>query len=136
MIHTLKVHPPFWPSLVDGSKPFEVRLNDRKFKVGDTCIFSQYDPKFGLTGDPTVEREITFVLTHEDFPPGVPVGYVVLGLVDTKNLNNCPTSPAFEAGYAIGLTEGITVNWDYTPDELEMSVLSGNAWLAWLAKRP
>lgn len=79
-VHDLKVHPEFWPSIVAGTKPFEVRLNDRKFVVGDIVNLREYDPDFGYTNYArSCPFLITFVLAHEDFPNGVPIGYVVLG---------------------------------------------------------
>lgn len=77
--HELKVHPQFWPGIKDGSKPFEVRLNDRKYRVGDKLKLREYDPSMGYTGA-VVYVPVTYVLHHEDFPNGVPTGYVVLGL--------------------------------------------------------
>lgn len=77
--HVLKVHPQFWDALKSGAMPFQVRLNDRKFSVGDVLRLRKYDPAFGLTADPAVIRTVTHVLAHEDFPNGVPRGYVVLG---------------------------------------------------------
>lgn len=51
IVHHLKTHPQFWSFLLDGSKPFEIRLNDRKYRVGDLVILKQYDPKFGYVND-------------------------------------------------------------------------------------
>lgn len=77
--HELKIYPQFWRELVAGRKPFEVRRDDRNFRVGDTVSLKEYDPKVGFTGHGPYIREITFILRHEDFPNGVPVGYCVLG---------------------------------------------------------
>ena len=35
MIHTVKCYPEYFKLLLDGSKPFEVRENDRIYEVGD-----------------------------------------------------------------------------------------------------
>lgn len=77
--HELKIYPQFWRELVAGRKPFEVRRDDRNFKVGDTVSLKEYDPKVGFTGAGPYIREITFILRNEDFPNGVPPGYCVLG---------------------------------------------------------
>jgi len=78
-VHILKVHPQFWPSLIDGSRCFEVRRNDRKFKAGDVLEFGLYDPKVGFIGEVAERRVVTYILEHEDFPQGVGCGFVVLG---------------------------------------------------------
>ncbi|NEZ54976.1 DUF3850 domain-containing protein [Adonisia turfae] len=42
--HNLKSWPHhFWP-VVRGEKPFEIRKNDRDFKVGDYLALQEYDP--------------------------------------------------------------------------------------------
>lgn len=85
-VHELKVLDKFYPSLLDMSKPFELRKNDRGYEVGDTCVFREmklvgngydnYDESF--TGHKCV-RHVSYVLTREMFPH-VPFGYVILGL--------------------------------------------------------
>jgi len=81
MTHVLKVHPQFWDGLASGAKNFEVRRDDRHFKVGDHLVFRYYDPSVGFT-DLTADehRFVTYILAHEDFPQGVGCGFVVLGL--------------------------------------------------------
>ena len=78
-VHNLKVHTQFWPSLESGEKPFEVRRDDRRYRVGDICALREYNPSWGFTGKGPIERKITYILTNEDFPIGVPPGFVVLG---------------------------------------------------------
>ncbi|HEY0111212.1 MAG TPA: DUF3850 domain-containing protein, partial [Fibrella sp.] len=78
-LHILKVHPQFWPSLIDGSRTFDVRRDDRKYKVGDCLQFELYDPKVGRVGEVPERRVVTYILAHEDFPQGVGCGFVVLG---------------------------------------------------------
>lgn len=77
--HDLKVYPQFWRALSTGKKPFEVRRDDRNFRVGDTCCLREFDPKTGYTNTGEWVREITYILRHEDMPVGVPIGYCVLG---------------------------------------------------------
>lgn len=80
IVHDLKTNPQFWPHVLDGSLPFEVRRNDRKFRVGDFVSLRQFDPKFGFVDGEPIVRQISYVLHHEDLPAGVSRGYVVLGL--------------------------------------------------------
>lgn len=77
--HELKVHPQFWDGIKHGSKPFEVRRNDRHFRVGDICVLREYNPEHGYVSQDTVNYPITYVLHHEDFPIGIQRGFVVLG---------------------------------------------------------
>ena len=46
-IHVLKIWPSFFQEMIDGKKPFEVRKNDRDFRVGDVLKLLAYDPDLG-----------------------------------------------------------------------------------------
>lgn len=77
--HDLKVNPQFWQALKNGQKPFEVRRDDRGFRVGDLVRLREYSHDMGYTGTGEVAFPISYILRHEDFPNGVPIGYCVLG---------------------------------------------------------
>jgi hypothetical protein len=88
-IHTLKTWPEFFAALKAGSKTFEVRINDRDFKVGDILRLTFHDPKprFSYGGgpypdEPDLLREITYILKGGNF--GIDPEYVVMGLKETK----------------------------------------------------
>lgn len=49
-VHELKTWPYYFEEVWNGTKTFEVRKNDRDFRVGDTLILQEYDHEF--------EREI------------------------------------------------------------------------------
>jgi ASC-1-like (ASCH) protein len=51
--HTLKINSEFLSALLDGSKTFEVRKNDRNYQAGDTIEFE---------GAPGKSWQITYVL--------------------------------------------------------------------------
>lgn len=87
--HELKVHPQFWPALKRAEKPFEIRKNDRKFHVGDLCVFKEWNPEFGYTESGTIAYPITYVLAHEDFPLGLQPGYVALGFGVLSQMDDC-----------------------------------------------
>jgi hypothetical protein len=79
--HSLKVHVKFWDSLVDGTKRFDLRRNDRRFKLGDELQLRRYDPvSVGYTGEERLAL-ITYILHPEDCP-GLERGFVILGLGD------------------------------------------------------
>lgn len=42
MKHFLKTLPEFFQAVIDGRKPFELREDDRGFKVGDRVILEEY----------------------------------------------------------------------------------------------
>lgn len=47
--HFVKIQPLYFEGIISGSKPFELRYNDRKYKVGDCvclqeCIVSGESP--------------------------------------------------------------------------------------------
>ena len=74
-IHELKTVQPFFNDIWNGIKKFDVRLNDRDFKVGDFLLLKEY----GLKGyEP---REILCEIIY--FFNGwlmLKEGYVVLGI--------------------------------------------------------
>jgi hypothetical protein len=43
MIHELKVDPAPWQRLLDGSKTFELRRDDRGYQHGDTLVLRCFD---------------------------------------------------------------------------------------------
>ena len=85
--HCLKLSTRYYDSVDNGTKPFEVRKDDRNFRIGDTIEFMRVDEDGNTiqngkgTNDYSVKK-ITFILAHEDFPEGISEGYVVLGLMD------------------------------------------------------
>lgn len=43
-IHDLKTWPEFFDKIMDGTKKFELRKNDRDFNVDDVLRLMEYDP--------------------------------------------------------------------------------------------
>lgn len=76
--HDLKTHPQFWEQVLLGTKSFELRRNDRDFKVNDFVRLNRFDPSFGFTGE-TQSYAITYILLPEDCPGLLP-GFCILGL--------------------------------------------------------
>lgn len=50
MTHKLKCWPVYYSSLISGDKNFELRENDREYKVGDILEMCEYDINLGYTG--------------------------------------------------------------------------------------
>jgi len=76
--HQLKTAPEYFAEVIAGNKAFEIRKNDRDFKVGDALILREYDIKnpngTRFTGSHCT-RFITYVTDYEQKE-----GYVVLAL--------------------------------------------------------
>jgi len=61
-IHNLKTWPDIFKVMKTGEKTFDIRKNDRDFKVGDQVILHEYDPdKKKYTGD-HIHAKITWIL--------------------------------------------------------------------------
>lgn len=74
--HVLKTESQFMSAVTMGTKPFEVRKNDRDFRVGDFLVLQEIDE----AGNPTlysVVVRVTFIL---DDPRFVQSGFVVMGI--------------------------------------------------------
>lgn len=74
--HELKTWPiPFW-DVVSGAKTFEVRKNDRDFKVGDYLVLKEYDPDTQkYTGDRVVVQIDYSIILPE------PEGFIGMGII-------------------------------------------------------
>jgi hypothetical protein len=72
MKHDLKCWPAYFQATWVGAKDFEIRKNDRNFKVHDEIVLSEYDPKEDDYTDRQVEGVITYIT---DFKQRT--GYVV-----------------------------------------------------------
>ncbi len=79
MNHALKTWVPFFKVQEDGSKLFELRKDDRPYKVGDKFLSQEFDSKENAyTGKETLYI-ITYVLRDADFF-GLKKGYCILQL--------------------------------------------------------
>jgi hypothetical protein len=74
--HVLKCLPEYFQQTWDTNKLFEIRENDRDFRVGDMILLCEWLPVSGYTGR-QIADEITSVI---EYPAGLRDGYVVLGL--------------------------------------------------------
>ncbi|HHX19609.1 MAG TPA: DUF3850 domain-containing protein [Clostridiaceae bacterium] len=100
-IHAIKLQQPFFDAVLDGSKTFEVRLNDRDYREGDVVILIEVDHD-GKQVTPTriVKADIGFVL--EGY--GLKKGYVAFSLLNVKEcVPKCYDSDDDYGG--IGLTD-------------------------------
>lgn len=74
----LKVLPKYYEAQVRGYKNFEIRKNDRNFKVGQHLKLREWDKDIGYTGR-SVLVKITYITDYAQQD-----GYVVLGTTKTR----------------------------------------------------
>lgn len=75
MMHTLKIHPEYFILVSQGVKTFEIRNNDRGFKVGDRLMLEEFDPTRDEKTGRFIHRTICYMTTF-----GLQKGYVALGI--------------------------------------------------------
>ena len=78
MTHELKTWVPYFQDVKSGKKKFEIRINDRDYKLGDTLILKEYDDEnYTYTGD---ELAVKVIYTLHGGNFGVQEGYVLMGI--------------------------------------------------------
>ena len=86
--HKLKTWPiPFW-EVIAGSKTFEVRRNDRDFKVGDLLLLQEYEPALKkYTGEEVlVQIDYSIVLPE-------PEGFIGMAISEVHIYDNKEIQP-------------------------------------------
>lgn len=77
MTHELKILPKWYTDVESGKKNFEIRVNDRDYKVGDTLVLQEYD-KGNYTGR-EITRKIQYIYQGNG-AYGLSEEYCILGL--------------------------------------------------------
>lgn len=75
--HELKCWPQFFGPVYERTKTFEIRKNDRDFKVGDELFLREWDPMTEQYTEHFCFRRVIYVT---DFQAGLRDGYVCMGL--------------------------------------------------------
>ena len=79
--HHLKTWTEYFWAVVRGDKKFEIRVNDRDYKVGDILVLEEYDPtRERYTGN-RLHRHVTYML---DDPHFVKSGMVCMSISRPK----------------------------------------------------
>jgi hypothetical protein len=82
--HELKTWPSFFVAVLDGTKTFECRKNDRDFSTGDLLILREFrpdsSPEGGAYTGRYTERYVGFVVLGGTF--GVEHGHCVMALLE------------------------------------------------------
>lgn len=75
--HFLKCEKPYYQHCIDGIKPFEVRKNDRNFKMYENIALIEIDAEKEPTSR-SCNFQINYILQGERW--GIKEGFVVLGI--------------------------------------------------------
>lgn len=73
MTHELKILPEYFEAVTSGRKRFEIRKNDRDYKVGDLLYLREWNAD-EFTGN-SYKAEVTYITDYAQKD-----GYVVLGI--------------------------------------------------------
>jgi hypothetical protein len=87
MKHELKIWTEYFNDVAKGEKSFEIRKDDRDYKVGDSLILLEISHTTELyTGCYTL-KEITYVFgRNEEEKQFVKEGYVILGIKPLEDI--------------------------------------------------
>jgi hypothetical protein len=77
MVHELKIWPTYYWDVFEGRKTFEVRYNDRDYKVGDTLVLKEYSPTREEYTDWYMVARVTYLLSDSRW---LQPGMVILGI--------------------------------------------------------
>lgn len=80
--HELKCWPRFFQATWSGAKPFDVRFNDRDYRIGDTLLLQEWMPASGTYTGRHLSAEVTFILSAAQAQGLCPLdpGFCILGL--------------------------------------------------------
>ena len=76
--HELKTWSEYFIAILSGEKKFEVRKNDRDYKVGDTLILKEWDNFIEHYTGATLEVKVKYILYGAKF--GIEEGYCVMSI--------------------------------------------------------
>jgi ASC-1-like (ASCH) protein len=74
--HKLKIQPEYFKEVCTGKKSFEIRKNDRDFKVGDMLLLQEYLPESNSYTGRVVERKVTYITNYAQVDD-----YIVMAIV-------------------------------------------------------
>ena len=82
--HQLKIWPDYFYAVQAGTKTFELRKNDRAFKVGDILVLEEYRPGVGEYTGRVIRKRISYIMEPSMQPENdiLRDGHVALGLGD------------------------------------------------------
>jgi hypothetical protein len=88
IVHDLKCWPEPYDALASGLKTFEIRKNDRGYKVGHYLRLNRWDPKTESYTGPFHIVRVTYIGGSE-FLPEAAAGHVVMAVVEATYAEGC-----------------------------------------------
>jgi hypothetical protein len=84
--HELKTWPEFYDALASGRKTFELRKNDRDFRVDDYLTLREWDPETQKYSGRMMTKRISYMLKHRPEAScaanfGLGEGHVIMALI-------------------------------------------------------
>jgi ASC-1-like (ASCH) protein len=64
MKHDLKLSTEFFGSVLVGIKTFEIRFNDRNYKVGDTLVLKEFNTFTEAYTGREIEKKVTYITNY------------------------------------------------------------------------
>lgn len=102
--HHVKTVQPFFDAVWKGLKSFELRKNDRDYRVGDSFLQYEWNVETGQPGGRVVYAKIKYILQNETWlQPGVcALGLSLLGqqTIDVKEAQHLLNGPKAPGGAA------------------------------------
>lgn len=77
--HELKTWPSGFEAMIRGVKPFELRRNDRGFRVGDILKLREFVPEAGEYTGRILRARVLYITEGQEFP-GLQEGFVIMGI--------------------------------------------------------
>ena len=80
MIHELRILPEYYDAVINGLKTFEIRKDDRGYRVGDTLRLREYDPDKAKYTNRSTRVIVHYLLRYDDAPGLIKEGMVVMAI--------------------------------------------------------
>lgn len=82
MTHALKTWPIYFDEVINGTKTYELRKEDRPFALGDTVLLQEYTLEDGYTGNEAAFEILSILRDKPDM--GLKKGYCILSIKEKK----------------------------------------------------
>ena len=76
--HSLKTWPEYFEYVYEGEKTFEIRKNDRDYRINQIIVLEEYDPHNNTYTGRWVKVIIAYITDFEQKPEYVVFGFMVL----------------------------------------------------------
>lgn len=90
--HDLKTWPVYFQPIIQGEKTFEIRSNDRNFRVGDILLLREYDPETRTYSGRWAKAKVSYIIGKESAPAGIELYDIVIMAIKVTACNSRPTA--------------------------------------------